>query len=183
MAMSSRVRTTACSSLAAAKTQLRALIRTKLRTLSPAYIKEQSKAVATQLASLPFLEQCSGIGVFLSMRSKKTGHVQGEIDSTPILSRLLSPRGAGVFVPKVTDFVHGGMEMLRLSSGATEVSAYALNRWKIPEPSDVQVCDIMFRNILYTSILCVYVNVFLLIILVPSRSGRCMLLADFFFVI
>ena len=137
--MSSRVHATACSRLLTAKTQLRTQIRTKLRTLSPVYIKEQSKAVAAQLASLPFLEQCSGIGVFLSMRSKKTGEVQGEIDSTPILSKLVTPRGAGIYVPKVTDFVHGGMEMLRLSSGATEASTFLLNRWKIPEPSDAQV--------------------------------------------
>ena len=150
MAMSSRVRTTACSSLAAAKTQLRAQVRTKLRALSPSCIQEQSQAVAAQLATLRVLAHCSGVGVFLSMRSKKTGHVQGEIDSTPILSKLLTPRGAGVFIPKVTDFVHGGMEMLRLSSGATEASAFSLNRWKIPEPNDVQVYDIMFVSTLYS---------------------------------
>ena len=144
--MAATSRAPACTSLAAAKTQLRAQVRTKLRALSPSCIQEQSQAVAAQLATLRVLAHCSGVGVFLSMRSKKTGHVQGEIDSTPILSKLLTPRGAGVFIPKVTDFVHGGMEMLRLSSGATEASAFSLNRWKIPEPSDAQVCDIVSRK-------------------------------------
>ena len=132
-------RAPACTSLAAAKTQLRSQIRTKLRAFSPVYIRGKSEAIAAQLASLHFLTHCSGVGVFLSMRSKKTGHVQGEIDSAPILSTLLTRRGAGVYVPKVTDFMHGSMEMLRLSSGATEASTFSLNRWKIPEPSDAQV--------------------------------------------
>lgn len=129
------------TSLAAAKAHLRSRIRASIRALSPAVVTEQSEAVAARFASLPFLARSSGVGVFLSMRSKKTGLVRGEIDSGPIFSGLFSPgdrRKQSVFIPKVTDFLDGGMEMLRVSAGAREVAAYPLNRWNIPEPTDKQ---------------------------------------------
>ena len=141
--------------LAAMKAEMRAQVRAKLRALSPDIIQTGSKAVAAKLLTLPYLESCSGVGVFLSMRCKKTGRVRGEIDSAPIISRLLTPHGRckpNIFVPKVTDFSHGGMEMLRLSSGASEVEGYSLNRWNIPEPSEDQVCGV-FVSIPHHSLL------------------------------
>jgi 5-formyltetrahydrofolate cyclo-ligase len=124
------------------KQALRKEIRSKLNSLPPEKIKEESQKVWDRLFQLPQYQKAKSVGLFLSMPS-------GEIDTDPVLKHA-TEHGKQIYVPQVgKNFEQVEMELLKVvaspvkdgeaafnSSSNDQIfhHSWPRNKWGIPEP-------------------------------------------------
>lgn len=123
------------------KKVLRKKIRTLMKHMSNEKIQQQSLEVWDRLYELASYKNAKSVGLFLSMP-------QGEINTDPVLKRVLSD-GKKLYVPRVgLDFEKCDMDLILVSTDTTSVETdksdeendtlfyqkWSKNKWGIPEP-------------------------------------------------
>ncbi|XP_056355742.1 5-formyltetrahydrofolate cyclo-ligase isoform X2 [Oenanthe melanoleuca] len=113
------------AALRAAKQQLRAELRQRLRALSAAEKQRQSRLLGRKVIDHPKYQESKRIAIFLSMPD--------EVQTEEIIKDIFK-QGKECFIPRYKP-QSNHMDMLKLSS-AEDISSLALTSWNILQPSD-----------------------------------------------
>ncbi|XP_077041662.1 5-formyltetrahydrofolate cyclo-ligase isoform X2 [Agelaius phoeniceus] len=113
------------AALRAAKQQLRAELRQRLRALGAAEKQRQSRLLGRKVIDHPKYQESKRIAIFLSMPD--------EVQTEEIIKDIFK-QGKECFIPRYKP-QSNHMDMLKLSS-AEDMSSLALTSWNILQPSD-----------------------------------------------
>ncbi|KAL9838100.1 5-formyltetrahydrofolate cyclo-ligase-like isoform 3-T3 [Geothlypis trichas] len=113
------------AALRAAKQQLRAELRQRLRALGAAEKQRQSRLLGRKVIGHPKYQESKRIAIFLSMPD--------EVQTEEIIKDIFK-QGKECFIPRYKA-QSNHMDMLKLSS-AEDMSSLALTSWNILQPSD-----------------------------------------------
>lgn len=120
------------------KQLLRNDVRTRLKTLTPEEITEQSQLVWDRLFDMKEYQDSRSISVFLSMASEL---------STAVLIQHACRHEKTIYVPRVgKNFEQADMDMIRVPYDPKDdqvfYKAWPRNKWGIPEPPPEMPCGI-----------------------------------------
>nr|XP_032606149.2 5-formyltetrahydrofolate cyclo-ligase isoform X3 [Taeniopygia guttata] len=113
------------AALRAAKRQLRAELRQRLRALGAAEKQRQSRLLGRKVIDHPKYQESKRIAIFLSMPD--------EVQTEEIIKDIFK-QGKECFIPRYKP-QSNHIDMLKLSS-AEDISSLALTSWNILQPSD-----------------------------------------------